>query len=181
MTIKGGEAVNEDWFWQIVEEARQRADDDPDTMAELLERRFADAGDDTLRAFQRHLVAASMRLYTWRHAAAAAMACGPVGDDGFTDWRSWVITLGRDTFEHIAADPDNLADIDDLTAGCAGAGELFGAAVSGIYFTRHGYEDETFPILEPGGTPPAGTPPSGYPLHGTEPLRATLPRLAQRT
>jgi hypothetical protein len=50
MAIEGGETVNEDWFWQIVEEARQRADDDPDAMAEFLERRFAVAGDDTLRA-----------------------------------------------------------------------------------------------------------------------------------
>ncbi|GAA0577996.1 hypothetical protein GCM10010172_73520 [Paractinoplanes ferrugineus] len=173
--------MDEDLFWQIVEDARERGDGDPDAMAQIVEERFADAGDDVLRGFQRQLVAASTRLYTWRHGAAADMACGSLGDDGFTDWRSWVITLGRPTFELIAADPDNLADVEDLTAGCAGAGELFGAAASGIYFARHGYEDETFPILEPGGTPPAGTPPSGYPRHGTEQLRATLPRLAKRT
>ncbi|GAA0556427.1 hypothetical protein GCM10010172_44200 [Paractinoplanes ferrugineus] len=147
-------------------------------MAELLEDRFADAGDDALRGFQQQqLVAASTRLYSWRHAAAADMACGPVDDDGFTDWRSWVITLGRESFERIAADPDNLADIDDLTAGCAGAGELFGAAVSGIYYARHGDQDDTFPVLEPGDS----APPSGYPLNGTEPLEVTLPRPAKRT
>ncbi|MFD0522973.1 DUF4240 domain-containing protein [Paractinoplanes durhamensis] len=179
--VRGLETVDEDAFWQIVGDAREQASDDPDAMAEVLEERFADAGDDELRGFQRQLVAASRRLYTWRHAAAADMVCGSVGDDGFTDWRSWVITLGRETFERIAADPDNLADVEDLTAGCAGAGELFGAAVSGIYYERHGYDDDTFPVLEPGGTSPTGTPPSGYPRNGTEPLRATLPRLAERT
>jgi len=172
--------MDQDWFWQIVEEAREHAGDDPDAMAQFLERRFTEADDATLRAFQRHLVAASTRLYTWRHAAAADMACGSLGDDGFTDWRAWVVTLGREPFARIATDPDNLADVDDLTAGC-GTGELFGAAISDIYFTRHGYEDDSFPVLEPGDTPPAGTPPSGYPRNGTEPLRKTLPRLARRT
>jgi len=180
-TTAAAKAGDEDVFWQVVEDARKRAPGDPDAMAEIVEDRFADAGDDALREFQRQLVAASTRLYTWRHAVAADMACGPVGDDGFTDWRSWVITLGRETFERIAVDPDNLADVEDLTAGCEGAGELFGGAVSGIYFARHGDEDDTFPILEPGDTPPAGTPPSGYPRSGTQPLRATLPRLAKRT
>jgi hypothetical protein len=175
-----GGTMDQDWFWQIVEEARKHADNDPDAMAAFLERRFTEADDDTLRAFQRHLVAASTRLYTWRHAAAADMACGSLGNDGFTDWRAWVVTQGRNTFERIAADADNLADVDDLTAGC-GTGELFGAAISNIYFARHGYEDDSFPILEPGGEPLAGTPPSGYPMNGTESLRKTLPRLARRT
>jgi len=58
---------------------------------------------------------------------------------------------------------------------------LFGAAIGDIYFTRHGYEDDSFPVLEPGDTPLTGTPPSGYPRNGTEPLRKTLPRLARRT
>ena len=180
-TARTVKKYDEDAFWRVVEDARRRTDGDPDAMAEVLADEFADAGDDSLRSFQRQLVAASRRLYTWRHGTAADMVCGSLGDDGFTDWRSWVITLGRRTFEQIAADPDNLADVDDIEAGCAGEGELFGAAVSGIFQARHGNADDSFPVLEPGDTSPAGAPPSGYPMHGTDPLRATLPRVAKRT
>lgn len=175
VATKARENIDEDAFWQIVEEARQRGQGDPDAMAEVLTQRFADAHDDTIRAFQRHLVAASRRLYTWRHGAAADLTCGPVGDDEFTDWRSWVITLGRATFERVAENPDNLADVKDLSGGCALAAELFGSAVSDIYSERHGDQDEDFPILEP------GVPPRGDRLTGHREIRAALPRLVART
>lgn len=143
-------------------------------MAAELESRFADADDEILRAFQHRLVAASTRLYTWQHHAAAEMICGFVSDDVFTDWRSWVITLGRDTFERVAEDPDNLADVDDLSGGCEGVGEFFGAAVSNIYFDRHGYEDDTFPIVEP------SAPPRGQKVTDHDAIRASLPRVSAR-
>ncbi len=84
-----------------------------------------------------------------------------------------MITLGRDTFERVAQDPDNLADVDDLSGGCEGVGEFFGAAVSNIYFDRHGYEDDTFPILEP------SAPPRGQKVTDHDAIRASC-RVCQR-
>lgn len=76
-------------------------------MADVLHAEFAEADDETLRAYQRELVDASRRLYTWRHGNAAEMICGHVSDDVFTDWRSRVITLGRETFARVGEDPDD--------------------------------------------------------------------------
>ncbi|MEV4279998.1 DUF4240 domain-containing protein [Actinoplanes xinjiangensis] len=161
-------------FWSAVEAARARAGGDPEAMAEVLEVEFAKADDETLRTFQRELVDASRRLYTWRHWDAAEMICGYASDDVFTDWRSWVITLGRKTFARVIENPDNLADVADLSEACEGGAEIFGAAISGIYFERHGYTDETFPILEPFESP------KGERVTDHEAIRRSMPRLNTR-
>jgi hypothetical protein len=166
--------VDEPAFWTIVEQARRAGGGDPERMADVLTVRFAAADDETLRSFQERLVEASARLYTWRHFDAAEMICGFVSDDVHTDWRSWVITLGRDTYERIVEDPDNLTEIGDLSGGCEGMAEFFGAAVSEIWFERHGFGDETFPILEPTSSP------TGEKLPDLEAVRASLPRLSAR-
>jgi hypothetical protein len=165
--------VDEAIFWQIIAEARRDADGDPEFMGEVLASRFSDAEDETLQGFQTRLVEASSRLYTWQHGAAAEMICGFVSDDRFTDWRSWVITLGRDTYERVVRNPDALADVEDLSGGCEGLGEFFGAAVAGIWFDRHGYGTD-FPILEP------ADPPAGDKVIDPAEIRALLPRLSAR-
>ncbi len=174
--IRGAERMNEDDFWAVVEAARRHSHGDPDAMAEYLQARFYDAHDRTIIEFHSHLVVANRRLYTWTHGEAADLICGSLGDDGFTDWRSWVITLGRHTFEQVVANPDNIADVEDLEGGCALAAELFGSAVAGIYYDRHGYDDADFPTLEPGAEAPRGTK-----LSGPDAVRAALPRLSRRT
>lgn len=169
-TAVGG-GVHETTFWNIVQDARRNADGDPEIMAEALASRFRDADDETLRDFQTRLVEAHSRLYTWRDRAAAEMICGFLSDDVFTDWR--VTTLGRDTYEQVVREPDNLAEIDDLSGGCERLGEFFGAAVAGIWFNRHGYETD-LPILEP------IDPPTGDAVINHTAIRASMPRLSAR-
>jgi hypothetical protein len=174
MTPGSADTADDSTFWSAVEAARARAGGDPDAMAEVLEAGFAKADDETLRAFQRELVDASRRLYTWHHWDAAEMICGYASDDVFTDWRSWVITLGRETFARVTEDPDNLADVADLSEACEGGAEIFGAAISGIYFERHGYADEAFPILEPFESP------TGERVTDHEAIRRSMPGLTTR-
>jgi hypothetical protein len=174
VTSGSANTADEGTFWLTVEAARKRGAGDPDAMAEALESRFAQAADETLRAFQRRFVEVSGRLYTWQHWNAAEMICGFVSDDVFTDWRSWVISLGRDTFVRVAEDPDNLADVANLSGGCEAGGEIFGSAVSGIYFERHGFADEAFPILEPFESP------RGEQVNDPQAIRRAMPGLAAR-
>jgi hypothetical protein len=166
--------ADEGKFWSVVEAARRRGAGSPHAMASVLEARFARADDETLRAFQQRLVDASSRLYTWQHWDAAEMICGYASDDVFTDWRSWVITLGRETFTRVAEDPDNLADVADLSGGCEEGGEIFGAAVSGIHFERHGYSDDSFPAVEQFEAP------NGEQVTDRQAVREALPRLSAR-
>lgn len=167
------EKVDDETFWRIVDAARVRGGGDPYTMADVLKSDFTRAGDDTLRAFQHKFIEASTRLYTWRHWDAAEMICGYASDDFFTDWRSWVIALGHETFSRVAENPDNLADVTDLSASCDGGSEFFGAAAGIIYDQRHG-DDNDFPIIMP------TTSPSGRELTDIRAVRRALPRLAAR-
>lgn len=169
-----GRVVDAARFWDVIETVRETADGDAEVMAEALETRFSVAEDDDLRGFQEQLVAAHQRLYTWQHLYAAELICGFVSDDVFTDRRSWVITLGRNAFERVAESADNLADVEDFSGGCSGEGELFGAAVANVFYDRHGFDDETFPIVEP------FEPPSGEKIADHAVIRESLPRLSAR-
>jgi len=170
---QSAQPIDEDAFWAIIEDARARGQGDPDRMAAALDYRLYDANDNTILAFQSQFVAASTRLYTYRHGEAAELICGSMDGDMFTDWRTWIISLGRVTFDSVAANADNIADVRDLSAGCDMWYEPLGWAASDIWAERHpGATD--FPALDPVGDP------SGTRIHGDQAIRAALPKLAAR-
>ncbi len=49
--------------------------------------------------------------YGWPLWGAAYLLNGGCGDDGFDDFRGWLVTRGRAVFEAALADPDSLADV----------------------------------------------------------------------
>jgi len=51
--------------------------------------------------------------YRWPVWDAAVVWLGWLGDDSFRDFRGWLISRGRTTFEKVLADPDLLADEPD--------------------------------------------------------------------
>src|SRR5207247_1890272 len=51
--------------------------------------------------------------YRWDLWAAAYWLGGGCSDDGFIDFRSCLISLGKTDYERILADPDNLVDVVD--------------------------------------------------------------------
>jgi hypothetical protein len=61
--------------------------------------------------FQRRFNEYSHRACHWNVLGPACIiGCGQ-SDDGFMDFRSWLISLGRETYEKVLSDPDALADI----------------------------------------------------------------------
>jgi len=167
--------IDENAFWAIIEDVRARGQGDPDRMADALDYKLYDASDETIQTFQAQLVAASERLYTWRHGEAAEMICGGLDQDAFTDWRSWVISLGRATFESVVADPDSLADVHYLEGGCEMMFEPFGWTATTVWNERHPTSSGDFATLDPDAAP------GGVRIYGTKAIRAALPRLAART
>jgi len=170
---QSAQPIDEDAFWAIIEDARARGQDDPDRMAAALDYWLYDANDNTILAFQSQFVAASTRLYTYRHGEAAELICGSMDGDTFTDWRSWVISLGRVTFDSVAANADNIADVRDLSAGCGMWFEPFARAASDVWWQRHPAAGD-FPALDPVADP------SGTRIQGDKAIRAALPKLATR-
>jgi Protein of unknown function (DUF4240) len=50
-------------------------------------------------------------LNTWDLWGAAYVINGGCSDDDFTDFRSWVVSQGRDTYLRAYADPDSLVEV----------------------------------------------------------------------
>src|SRR4051812_31886915 len=112
-----------DTFWEIIEEARNRAGkvtDIPSWLIDYLKQRPA---SDILDFSER-----DMELRVQAHDAllwiAAELMMGGCGDDSFVDFRCWLICQGRLIYERALDNPDTLADLDG-TSGEHGEPLLF--------------------------------------------------------
>ena len=144
-------------FWTIVDQSRIAAGGEADQQADALRVLLADRPAEEVREFHLLLVDANQRIYTWEHGNAAELVFGYLGDDGWTDFRTWVIVHGRAPYERYLADPDHLAvlltpDFDDEEIGAA---EEFGVVASQLYQQKTGTElwETDTPILEPDAKP----------------------------
>jgi hypothetical protein len=173
--------MDTDQFWAIVEKSRAQSSGDPDGQAEALRRLLTDLPAADVLAFQIQLVQASRQIYTWEHGAAAEMVFGHLGDDSFTDFRTWVIARGRAAHQRFLSDPDQLAalfgDADGEIEEELGAAELFGVIADEVFHTKAGQQiwEVDGPILEP-DEPPSG---ARVALEPTT-LRQRFPRLASQ-
>lgn len=108
--------MNLEQFWQIVAESRQ--DFDPghrDGNMEKQAKRLAQllnalTARDVIE-FDRIFTGLFHRAYRWDLWRAAYLIESGCSDDGFMDFRYWLISMGCDVFEAALADPDSLASV----------------------------------------------------------------------
>ncbi|MGW7382798.1 DUF4240 domain-containing protein [Streptomyces sp. NPDC054794] len=123
-------------FWDLMEQARDRAADGTDPTDATDASEATDATDAEAIARQAtallaaheprqildaqqilwDLMAASYQAPLW---AAAYLVNGGCSDDGFDYFRGWLITQGRTTFERVVADADQLAELPVVRAAAA--------------------------------------------------------------
>jgi hypothetical protein len=172
--------MNDDEFWTLIDRSRGGTAGDPDAQAERLGELLTELSVEQLVAFDRRFVQANLALYTWAMWGAATVVLGWCSDDVFTDFRSWVVSLGRQTYDRVVADPEVLAEVQLADPEEIGAGELFAFAAGEAYQEATGRdlwdaepERQTpeSPDGEPGGQRFAET---------DEELRRRYPRLAAR-
>ena len=101
--------MTRDQFWTTVAAARAEGGfvDRPWRLREVLLR----ASAAEVASFAEHFYDAMDDAYTWDLWAAACIINGGCSDDGFTDFRQWLISCGRDRYESALADPESLADV----------------------------------------------------------------------
>jgi hypothetical protein len=97
-------------FWDHVEKCRRA---DPDAHAERLVARLAKRPVETIVAFDHVWQTRRNRAYSWNVWGAAYLINGGCSDDGFIDFRSWLILRGRKVFDRAVKNPDALASIVD--------------------------------------------------------------------
>jgi len=132
-----GAAADLDWFWSQIAATLGDATraDQPRQLASfrsVLQR----LSDQELVDFI-HLFNAVMRqLYSWRLWAAAYAINGGCSDDGFTDFRYWLISCGRRVAEAALASSDALAELS--LAPDSASFELFGYEPIDEFMRRSG-------------------------------------------
>ncbi len=107
-----------DEFWAIIQHSR--AGFDPTlrdgNMARQIQGLQLALGElpvDELVEFQRHFDERMNEAYRWDLWAAAHIIEGGCSDDGFSDFRSWLISMGREIFDAALRDPESLTSIAD--------------------------------------------------------------------
>jgi hypothetical protein len=105
--------MNKDTFWALIRKAKERFGQDMDTslcwlMDELIKR-----GPNAAQGFHDiiHAYSDLANQYGLWDAASIIKEYG-CGDDGFLDFRSWLIAQGKEVYLAALKDPDSLADVE---------------------------------------------------------------------
>jgi len=165
--------MNEDIFWGTVEISKAAAEDGVFAdHAESLASSLRGYPPEKIIAFERIFQELSRRAYSWDLWGAAYVIHGGCSDDGFTDFRSWLISMGRKTYEAALADPESLAEIELGPDGEGDASfEEFGYVAAQVYESMTGKE------IGPSGVPHPSDP-SGEPFEeDSDDLARRYPRL----
>ena len=101
-----------DQFWAIIEEVHRNSAGNMDAKCELLGTTLRKLPLDEVRSFDEHFREQYYRAYDWGLWAAAYIIGHGCSDDSFMDFRSTLISMGRETFERALADPESLAELD---------------------------------------------------------------------
>jgi hypothetical protein len=98
-------------FWELIDKTRSVSDDDSRRQSELLINELAQRSPEDIMAFQTIHTGLFDDAYIadlWD--AAFVISCG-CSDDGFMDFRDWLIARGEAVFRGAIDDPESLVDV----------------------------------------------------------------------
>lgn len=103
--------INKDTFWTLIGQAKEQCGQDQDAFLQWLENRLTEMGPEQALNFDSIVHGYRDAAYQYGLWSAASVMCNGCTDDGFTDFRGWLIAQGRDVYMAALKDPDSLADI----------------------------------------------------------------------
>ena len=103
--------INKDTFWTLINQGREQCGQDVHALAQWLEDRLMELGPEQALNFDYIAHAYRAAAYKYGLWNAASIMCDGCTDDGFTDFRGWLIAQGRDVYMAALKDPDSLADV----------------------------------------------------------------------
>jgi len=104
--------MSKDVFWNLIAEAKKNCGQDLDASADWLKERLVKLGPQQAQDFHDivHVYQDLANQYgLW---SAASVLCGGCSDDGFTDFRAWLIAQGKEVYLAALKDSDILADVE---------------------------------------------------------------------
>jgi hypothetical protein len=168
--------MDQKMFWTIVDRSREKAGGAPDAHSKTLEAALLELDADDIEAFDRMFRSYLAQAYSWDLWGAAYIIGGGCSDDGFTDFRAWLISKGQAVYEAALRDADSLADVVGETDGDAQF-EEFTYAASKAWEQKLNKAPEDFPWEDSG----QAAEPSGEPWdEDDDALAARFPKLFSR-
>ena len=151
--------MDKEKFWQIVSESRTGDDsgdpyDNMDDQIEKLTKLLSDLPPEEVVDFDRIFAELMIKAYTWDLWGAAYIIEEGCSDDGFMDFRGWLISMGREVYEKALADPESLAVLANDTTIEDFSFEEFQYVASEV----HGKDIEDIEGIIEHPSEPAGTP-----------------------
>ncbi|MEM9493817.1 MAG: DUF4240 domain-containing protein [Myxococcota bacterium] len=103
-----------DQFWQHIARSRvgydpARAEGNMDAQLKALAAALEPLAAEELVAFRDHFEDCMDRAHSGDLWSAAYLLAGGCSDDGFADFRSWLISMGREVYKAALGEPDTLA------------------------------------------------------------------------
>ncbi len=103
--------ISKDTFWVLIGQAKEQCGQDMDAFAQWLEDRLMEMSPEQALNFD--AIAHGYRDLAYKYGlwSAASILCDGCSDDGFIDFRGWLIAQGREVYMAALKDPDSLADV----------------------------------------------------------------------
>ena len=101
-------------------EVTSDGEDAGDAIAQELVSPLASLGTTAILGFDIHFGRETHVLHRWEVWAAAYLIAGGCGDDSFIDFKTGIVTLGRDWHHRVLDNPDALADHPTVIKAAAG-------------------------------------------------------------
>jgi hypothetical protein len=102
-------------FWALLDRTKKLSSDDPHKQAELLVKELIEMSVQDIMDYDKIYKKLADKAYTadlW--AAAAIIYPWGCSEDGFMDFRAWLIAQGQAAYERVLEYPEALADIVDV-------------------------------------------------------------------
>lgn len=132
--------INKDTFWTLIAQAKARCGQDTDASAKWVEGELLRMGPEQAQNFDLIMHGYSALAYKYGLWTAASVMLGGCSDDGFMDFRNWLIAQGKDVYLAALKNPDSLADIPVYGDGCFESLAYIGSSVYEKLTGRNAYD-----------------------------------------
>ena len=133
--------ITKDTFWELISQAKERCGQDQDAFAQWLEDRLTEMGPEQALHFDAIIHGYRDLAYKYGLWSAASILCDGCSDDGFIDFRGWLIAQGREVYMAALKDPDSLADVQVYPDYHVDGFQYIGAVAYENLTRRETYED----------------------------------------
>jgi hypothetical protein len=97
-------------FWEVIDSAQEAAMFVRAGLPESLRDQLMESPEEDVLDFIRHFHDCRIEAYRWEVWAVAWIAGGGASEEDFSDFRDWLITLGREAFDATLHDSESILD-----------------------------------------------------------------------